>query len=146
MSSRGLVDLSALELSAMVEAGAVSCVEVMQEHLQRINELEPVFHTLVTRRIDEELLGEAADMDAKLGAGVRHGWLHGLPYAVKDLVDARGFPTTLGFYAPADISPAESDETFVSRVRQAGAIIIGKTNTSELAWGHTATTKSRRPP
>ena len=134
MSSE-LVDQSALELSAMVQSRTVSCVEIMQEHLQRIAKLEPALHTLVTRRSDEDLLSEAIDKDAQLRARARHGWLHGLPYAVKDLVDARGLPTTLGFYPPIDTPPAENDEIFVSRVRRAGAIIVGKTNTPEFGLG-----------
>ncbi|MFL6182047.1 MAG: amidase family protein, partial [Actinomycetes bacterium] len=133
--TRNLVDLSALEVSAMVHTRKVTCVEIMQVHLQRVVDLEPVFHTLVTRKSDEDLLREATDMDAELDAGGWQGWLHGLPYAVKDLVDAAGLPTTLGFRAPVDTPPADSDEAFVRRVRRAGAIVVGKTNTSEFGLG-----------
>ena len=67
--------------------------------------------------------------------------MHGLPHAVKDLVDARGLPTTQGFYALADAPVATEDEPFVARIRDAGAVFVGKTNTPEFGLGsHTYNT------
>jgi amidase len=135
MNRSHLIDCSASELSTMIEARDVSCLDVMTEHLERINEIECILHAFVTRRPDDELLEDAARLDASLDAGVREGWMHGLPYAVKDLVDARGLPTTLGFFSPLERAAATVDETFVGRVRQTGAVVVGKTNTPEFGLG-----------
>jgi amidase len=107
----------------------------MDAFLQRIEAIDSTLHALVSLRPFDDLRQEAARCDAELDAGRHHGWLHGLPYAVKDLADARGLPTSLGFYEPHERPPASEDETFVDRVRSAGAIIVAKTNTSEFGLG-----------
>lgn len=133
--SDSLTDRSALELSAMVASGEVSCVEVVAAHLDRVAALEPLLHALVSRVPEDEVFEEASRRDAALLAGAPSGWLHGLPHAVKDLADLRGLPTSLGLFDPASTPPAREDESFVGRIRRAGAVFIGKTNTSELGVG-----------
>ncbi|ROR92989.1 amidase [Nocardioides aurantiacus] len=128
-----LADLSALDLSGAVGRREASCVEVMTDHLDRIDALDPVVHAVVARRPREELLAEAAAADAELAVGRPRGWLHGLPVAVKDLNDAAGLPTSRGFVA--DAPPATSDSLVAARLQAAGAIVVGKTNTPEFGLG-----------
>lgn len=128
-----LADRSATELSALVAAGEASCVEVMADHLDRVEALEPVVNALVALRPREELLAEAGLADDELRAGDRRGWLHGLPVAVKDLNDAAGLPTSKGFFP--DAPPAATDSLVAARWRAAGAIVVAKTNTPEFGLG-----------
>ena len=130
-----LVDLSALTLSTLIASRDVSCVEVVTAHLDRMRLLEPALHALVTRVTDDQVLAEAEARDESLRAGPPSGWMHGLPHAVKDLVDLRGLPTTFGLLDPASTAAAADDESFVERIRKAGAVFVGKTNTSELGVG-----------
>lgn len=128
-----LADRSALDLSNAVGRREASCVEVMTDHLDRIDALDPVVNAVVARRPREELLAEAAAADAELAAGRPRGWLHGLPVAVKDLNDAAGLPTSRGFLP--DAPPAITDSVVAARLRAAGAIAVGKTNTPEFGLG-----------
>ncbi|MFT4010563.1 MAG: amidase family protein, partial [Nocardioidaceae bacterium] len=81
-------------------------------------------------------MAEAAAKDDLLREGVYEGWMHGFPHAVKDLADVEGLPTSYGLLQPSWGLPVPtSDSLFVSRLRAAGAIFIGKTNTPELGLG-----------
>lgn len=128
-----LADLSAAAMSAVVRRREVSCRELMTAHLDRIERLNPLVNAIVHLRPREELLAEADAKDALLARGEHQGWLHGLPIAVKDLNDAAGLPTTRGFFA--DAPPATDDALVVARMRAAGAIVVGKTNTPEFGLG-----------
>ena len=129
-----LVLLDAVELSWLVERREVSCVELMRTFLAHVDRFNPLVNAIVARAPDEELLSEARQRDRELARGEHRGWMHGLPIAVKDLSDAAGFPTTKG-------SPllggerARTDELFVRRMRESGAIVIGKTNVPEFGLG-----------
>ena len=125
----GLVDRSASDLARMLAARQVSAVEVMQEHLARIVAVNPAVNAVVSLRDSAVLLEEARAADAE---PVR-GWLHGLPIAVKDLLAVKGLRTTYGSPLFTDYVPI-SDDLLPARMRAAGAIFIGKTNTPE--WGH----------
>jgi Asp-tRNA(Asn)/Glu-tRNA(Gln) amidotransferase A subunit family amidase len=81
----------------------------------------------------ERARAEADSIDARLAAGDTVGTLAGIPIGVKDLEDARGFVTTFGSVAHASDVPAERDSVLVSRLRSAGCVVIGKTNTPEFA-------------
>ncbi|MGQ0564292.1 MAG: amidase [Gemmobacter sp.] len=124
-----LTDLSASRLSAMIAAREVSCAEVMAAHLDRISTSNPGVNALVSLRNPDDLMAEARACDA----GRRMGWLHGLPVAVKDLVATRGLRTTWGSPLYADHVP-DADDLVAARMRAAGAIFVGKSNTPE--WGH----------
>src|SRR5688500_15039858 len=76
----------------------------------------------------------AADVDARVLAGEDPGPLAGIPIGVKDLEDAAGFVTTKGSAVFADDAPATTDSLLVARLRAAGAVVVGKTNTPELGW------------
>ncbi len=125
-----LVQHDALALARLVREGEVSCVEVMQAHLDRIAEVNPQLNAIVALRDPDQLLAEAAAHDA----GPVWGPLHGLPVAVKDLSEVAGLPWTAGSPVYRDRVGAV-DEPHVRRMRAAGAIVIGKTNTPELGFG-----------
>lgn len=135
-SLRRIVDWDAAQLSVAIRRRLVSCVEVMTAYLDHIDEVNPAVNAIVNIRPRAELLAEAAQKDRQLRKGDYQGWMHGFPQAVKDLANVKGMKTTIGFFRPPfDASPATADSLFVERVRAAGAIFIGKTNTPEFGLG-----------
>ena len=129
-----IVDFSATALSAAIRERAVSCNEVMQAYLERIHRLNPIYNAIVSLRDDDQLIELADEADAALARGEYRGWMHGLPHAVKDLADVEDLPTSRG--SPIYVGQiAATDSLHVARIRAAGAIFIGKTNTSELGVG-----------
>ena len=131
----GLFDKSALALSDAIGRREISCVDVVAAHLDRIDSIDGTFHAFISRRPRDEIMAEAAERDSELDRGVWRGWMHGLPHAVKDLSDVRGLPTTSGFRSPSDVPVAEHDDPFVARIRECGAVFVGKTNTPEFGLG-----------
>jgi len=134
MAGEDLLALDASTLSRHIAAREVSCRELMRASLRRIERLNPQHNAIVSLRRPDELLAEADARDAALARGERAGWMHGFPIAIKDLGDAQGLPTTLGSPAVGLRMPA-ADALFVQRIRAAGAIVIGKTNTPEFGLG-----------
>lgn len=133
---RDIVHWTALELSAAIREKTVSCVEVMTAYLDQIDEFNPRVNAIVSLRPRAELLAEAAGKDRLLAnGGEPQGWMHGFPQAVKDLANVEGMKTTMGFFPLDSVEPAAADALFVERVRAAGAIFIGKTNTPEFGLG-----------
>jgi amidase len=126
--------LRALDLAERIRGRHVSCVEVMTVYLERIAALNPRVNAIVALREPDVLLGEAAARDDQLARGEYLGPLHGLPFAVKDLAAAEGLLWTEGspIYARR---VAGADDLFVRRVKDAGAIVIGKTNVPEFGLG-----------
>ncbi len=129
-----IVFSSARQLAALLAGRELSAVEVMQAHLAQIERINPRVNAIVTLRPAAELLAEAAAADRKLAAGEAIGPLHGLPTAIKDLSLTRGLRTTFGSTLYRNFVPT-SDELYVERLRRAGAVIIGKTNTPEFGAG-----------
>jgi amidase len=129
-----LSELSALELSARIKRREVSCREVLASHLARIEALNPKHNAIVNLRPAREVLAEADACDAELARGHHRGWMHGLPQAIKDLSWARGLPATQGSKLFEHFVP-DRDSLHVERVKAAGAIIVGKTNTPEFGLG-----------
>jgi amidase len=125
---------SALELAEAIRRRQVSCVEVMTAYLGRIEALNPRVNAIVAIRDPEVLLRAAAVRDDQLAGGRYLGWLHGFPFAVKDVVAAEGLLWTEGSPIHA-ARVAESDELPVRRIKDAGAIVIGKTNVPEFGFG-----------
>ena len=107
--------------------------ELMSRFLARIEEVNPVVNAIVTL-LPEVALEGARAADAALARGETPGPLHGLPVAIKDLTVTRGIRTTYGSPIYRDLVPAE-DALYVQRLREAGAIVIGKTNTPEFGAG-----------
>jgi amidase len=124
---------SAHELAAAVRAGELSAVELTEAFLTRIEAVDPLLNAIPTR-VPERALVEAAAADRRARQGLPLGILHGLPIAVKDLMDTAGIRTTYGSPLYADHVPAH-DSLLVERLRAAGAIVIGKTNTPEFGAG-----------
>jgi amidase len=125
---------TASELAAGLREGAFSAREVMEEHLARIEAVNPRVNAIVTLVEPEQALAAADAADARRARGEPLGVLHGLPWAVKDLEETAGLRTTYGSPLFADHVPAE-DSLMVARLRRAGALIVGKTNTPEFGAG-----------
>jgi amidase len=133
MSDTELWRETASDLAALIRRREISAVEVMDAHLARIEQVNPLLNAIVTLDADGARRA-AAQADRELAAGTAPGLLHGLPIAVKDLVDTAGMRTTYGSPIYRDHVPHE-DAPLVARLRRAGAIVIGKTNTPEFGAG-----------
>jgi amidase len=132
--------LDAHALSAAIHRREVSCREVMQATLARIDALNPRFNAIVNLAPTDTLLAQADERDAELAAGRSRGWMHGMPQAIKDTGQAMGFPTTFGSPLLAG-AVAHEDSTFVARMKASGCIVVGKTNMPEFGLGsHTYNT------
>ena len=125
-----LTDLSALDLSTKLAAREITAVDLMRATLDRIAIANPKVNAIVSLRDEAGLMAEAALADQT----PRRGWLHGIPIAIKDLTDTKGLRTTYGSPLFADHVP-DKDHLVAARLRAAGAIIIGKTNTPEFGLG-----------
>ena len=126
--------LTALQLSEAIHNRSVSCVEVMNAFLERINTLNPDLNALVSLITQEACLAMARESDRQLSSGNSAGWLHGIQIAIKDLFNAKGLATTLGSPLFQEIG-AQQDDPHVARIRAAGALIIAKTNVPEAGLG-----------
>jgi amidase len=123
----------ATELARLVRTRAVSASELLEAHLARIERVNPSLNAIVTRV--PELAREAAQrIDRALARGETVGLLAGLPTAVKDLVQTAGVRTTFGSLVYREHVPAE-DALIVERLKAAGAILLGKTNSPEFGAG-----------
>jgi amidase len=131
--SQELYEMSAVELAARLARKQVSAREVMTAHLTRIERVNPQVNAIVTL-VAEQALASAAGADEAVARGGPVGVLHGLPVAHKDLVDTAGIRTTHGSPFYRDHVPTR-DATIVTRLREAGAITLGKTNTPEFGAG-----------
>ncbi len=137
---RSICDLTATALARAIAKGELSSREAVEAHLERIADQDPKLAAFVT--VDAEGARRAADIcDA---AAVPTGPLHGVPVAIKDLTDTAGLATTYGSVLFRNHVPTE-DDLVVARLRRAGAIIMGKTNTPEFGFGAVCTNKLRGP-
>ncbi len=132
--SEGILVQSARELSDAIHRRQISCRDVMTATLGRIAALNGDHVAIVSLRPADTLLAEADECDRELKSGRSRGWMHGFPQAPKDLTNAAGIPTSMGSPIFRDLVPA-SDSIIVERIRAAGAILIGKTNTPEFGLG-----------
>ena len=133
MAGDDLIRLPARELAANIRSRRVSPVEVLDAHLSVIERLNPALNAIVTLAADEARAAALAAETAVM-AGDDLGPLHGLPVVIKDVTLTAGMRTTFGSPLFKDHVPAEDAEV-VARLRAAGAIVIGKTNTPEFAAG-----------
>jgi amidase len=139
-SDRSVCDLTATTLSRVIAKGELSSRDAVEAHLARIADRDGPLAAFVT--VDAEGARRAADIcDA---APVPIGPLHGVPVAIKDLTDTARLATTYGSVLFRDHVPVE-DDLVVARLRHAGAIILGKTNTPEFGFGAVCTNKLRGP-
>ena len=121
------------ELAAAVREGRSTSSALVASSLERIERSNGPVNAVISTRADEAL-ADAAAMDARVAAGEDPGVLAGLPLLVKDTEDCAGLPTTFGSLLRKDAPPAERDCEAVARLRAAGAVVVGKTNTPEFAF------------
>jgi len=133
MYDTSLCFLTATELGQKIRSGEISAVETMEAHLAQIEKVNPQVNAIVTL-VPELALEQARKADEKLAQGGKLGPLHGLPVAHKDLVPTKGIRTTFGSPIFQDFVP-EEDALLVERIRNAGGISLGKTNTPEFGAG-----------
>jgi amidase len=124
---------TARALAAAIRRRELSCREVVAWHLDRIAEINPRINAIVSLR-PEQALADADRADRALALGEEVGPLHGLPIAIKDLEDTAGIRTTYGSTLFAEHIPT-ADGLLAARLRAAGAIVVGKTNTPEFGTG-----------
>jgi len=133
MASKDLVFQSAKKLARLIRTRKLSALEVMKAHIAQVERVNPTMNAIVTF-LPEQALKEARKLDAKIARGAEVGPLAGLPIAYKDMIVTKGIRTTFGSPIYKDNVP-ENDHLLVERLKAAGAITLGKTNTPEFAAG-----------
>jgi aspartyl-tRNA(Asn)/glutamyl-tRNA(Gln) amidotransferase subunit A len=133
MSLSQIVPDDIAEAAALIRSREITCRELVDGYLERIEQAEPAINAFITIAADQAR--ESADAaDAMLRAGSSLGPLHGLPVGIKDNIDTAGIRTTSGSGMLRENVPGR-DATVIDRLKRAGAIVIGKTNLHEFAWG-----------
>jgi len=130
-----IVDESLTRIAELIRSGAVSPVEVAEAHLDQIGKLNQHLNAIVT--LTPDLLEKAKEAESALQRGGHVGPLHGVPVTIKDTIETAGLLSTSGSKLRADYIPAK-DAPAVARLKAAGAIVLGKTNASEMAMDYTA--------
>jgi aspartyl-tRNA(Asn)/glutamyl-tRNA(Gln) amidotransferase subunit A len=124
--------LSVTALGEAYAAGELSPVEVAERHLARLEAVEPVLNAF--QLVDRDgALGAAREAAGRWQRGAARGPLDGVPVTIKDNVDMKGWPTRNGS-TTSPTTPAAEDAPVVARLREAGAVFLGKTTTPEFAW------------
>ena len=137
ISSHELHYLTATEQGRLIESGQLSPVELLEASLDRIERYDDTLHAWIT--VDREFaMRQARQAEQEISQGHYRGPLHGLPYGVKDQIHALGLPTSLGTKVldPEEMQPPH-DATIIVRLRDAGAVLIGKQNLHEFGKGGT---------
>lgn len=124
---------SLADVSRLIERREVSPIAITEAVLARVDRLEPRLNAFITVTRDEAL-GAARAAEAEIARGGYRGTLHGVPISLKDLLATQGVRTTAGARVFADRVPTD-DATTVGKLRAAGAVIVGKTNMLEVAYG-----------
>jgi aspartyl-tRNA(Asn)/glutamyl-tRNA(Gln) amidotransferase subunit A len=138
-----LIRKTAAELGSMISTGEVSAVEVAEAHLDRMAEVEPKVKAFL--HVDREVtLEQARAVDARLKAGEKLGPLAGVPIAHKDIFSTRDMPTTAASKILEGWRPPY-DATVTARLREAGLVILGKTNLDEFAMGSSTENSAYHP-
>ncbi len=134
MSDRGIIELSASEMAQGIRTRRFSALELIDAHLGQIERLNPVLNAYVQVRA-EEARDEARQADALVSTGTSLGPLHGVPISIKSCIDVAGMRCESGSRLRKDNVPS-ADATLVARLKAAGAIVLGVTNTPEflMAW------------
>ncbi len=135
MQERDLEGLTIADLSPRIKNGEISPVELTRLFLERIHRLNPILNAYVTLT-EERALRDAGLAEEEIRSGKYRGPLHGIPVSVKDNLATKGVRTTAGSKILSAWVP-DFDATAVARLKEAGAIILGKTNLSEWALGGT---------
>lgn len=126
-----ITQMDATRLAGLIAGRALSPVEVVQAHLDRIAEIDPKVNAIVT--LAEGALSAARQAEADVKSGAKLGPLHGVPFTVKDSLDTKGVPTQRGSPIFRGRVP-DADATAVARIKAAGGILLAKTNLPEFAF------------
>jgi aspartyl-tRNA(Asn)/glutamyl-tRNA(Gln) amidotransferase subunit A len=135
MNSKDLCYFSAGELSRLIKKRKVSPVDVVKAHLARVEALEPALNSFITF-LPEQALEEASKAEQEIQSGHYRGPLHGIPMGLKDLLYVKGVRNTSGSKIFDDFIP-DYDSTLTLKLREAGAILLGKLNLHQFAYGPT---------
>ena len=135
MTDDELIWLGAVDLGRRIRAREITATRLAGAFLDRITALNPRLEAFVTVTADRALRAAAA-ADREIASGSWRGLLHGVPYCLKDIVETAGIRTTAGSHILADWVPA-ADATVQTRLAAAGAVLLGKVNTHEFAFGAT---------
>jgi aspartyl-tRNA(Asn)/glutamyl-tRNA(Gln) amidotransferase subunit A len=127
-------DLTLIEAASALRARQFSAEELVGSIFERMAVTEPLIHAYA-QPLEDQARQAARECDRDLAEGRTRGPLHGIPLAIKDIYDVAGVPTRCGSDARADAPPAERDAPSVGRLREAGAIVVGKSVTQEFAAG-----------
>jgi fatty acid amide hydrolase len=130
LAHTALTDLSASELAVAIARGDISATEAVEAHIERIEQVNPALNAVVVTRF-AEARAEAQSADQRRARGEPLGPLHGVPVTIKECLDLEGTPSTFGLPARTR-AIAREDDVYVARLRAAGAIVLGKTNVSQL--------------
>ena len=125
---------SVTELLAAYRAGTASPVDAVREAYQRIERIEPKINAFCVVADREDVLRQARESEARWRSGAPRGALDGVPLTVKDAIIAKGWPTLRGSRTIAPDQPWTEDAPAVARLREQGALILGKTTTPEFGW------------
>src|SRR5438874_3052305 len=136
MNADELCFLEITQVAALLRGRQVSPREVTRAYVERIDRLNPALNAYITVFADS-VLNAAAQAEQEIAQGDYRGPLHGVPIGIKDLFDFAGVPTTMGSKILRD-NVAAQDAAVVSRLKQAGALILGKHNLHEFAFGITS--------
>src|SRR5260221_5142229 len=120
-------------LAAAIRSGALTATALLERYLARIDAVEPSLQAwrLVAR---DNARAEAASLDRDAAAGRFRGPLHGIPVGIKDIIDVAGLTTLANSRSRAAIAPASADAEIVAALRLAGAVILGKTHTTQFGF------------
>lgn len=138
-----MIDISIAEASDLLRRKQISPVDLTTSCLARIEQLNPTINAFITVMHDTAL-AQARQAEAEIHAGNWRGPLHGIPIGLKDLIDTAGVKTTCGSALFKDRVPTE-DAEIVRRLKSAGAVLIGKQNLQEFAYGGTSTSSHFGP-
>ena len=133
MDKKDIPFLTATELGQRIASREVSPVEATEAYLERIQKVDPKLNAYITVTA-EQAMDQARDAESAIARGEYRGPLHGVPVAVKDQIWTKGIRTTAGSAILADFVPDE-DATVVARLKEAGAVMLGKLNLTEFAMG-----------
>ncbi|MCP4901477.1 MAG: amidase [bacterium] len=132
-SNEELAYLPVRDLGHLIRTRQVTSVQLTQLYLDRLKTFDPQLHCVVSLT-EERALNQARRTDREIAAGTWRGPLHGIPWGAKDLLTARGYPTTWGA-APFRKQELDDDATVIKRLDEAGAVLVAKLSLGALAWG-----------
>src|SRR5258708_15447907 len=138
-----MIDLSISEAAELLRRKKVSPVDLATACLDRIERLNPVLNAFITVT-HEGAMAQARVAEDEIQRGKWRGPLHGIPVGLKDLIDTAGVRTTCGSALFADRVPSE-DAFVVQRLKRAGAVLLGKQNLQEFAYGGSSASNTKRP-